>query len=345
LSAGDRQALGETRSMMERQLDQMVRLVDDLLDVSRISRNRLGLRRQETELSSIIHSAVETSRPLIDQLDHTLALTLPPESVYLHADAARLAQVFSNLLNNSAKYTDRSGHVWLIVERQGNEVLVRIRDSGIGIPAERLNSVFDMFSQIDGHPERAQGGLGIGLTLVKRLVEMHGGSVSAHSAGLGKGSEFTVRLPVLRASERATASPAAAPLDSTNNKRRILVVDDNQDAATSLSLMLKMLGNDTRTAHDGLQAVEAAAEFRPDVIFLDIGMPKLNGYDACRRIRKLPGSEATLIVALTGWGQDEDRRRSRDAGFNQHLVKPVDLAALASVLAAPALRESDPSEA
>ena len=333
LSGTETGMVAEARSMMERQLSQMVRLVDDLLDVSRISRNKLDLKRQRVALAAVVHSAVETSRPLIEQARHTLAVALPPDPVYLDADLVRLAQVFSNLLNNSAKYTEPGGRIWLTAEVSGHEVAVRVRDTGLGIPADALPRIFEMFSQVDRNMERAQGGLGIGLTLVRRLVEMHGGTVEVRSDGPGRGSEFTVRLPL--AAEGAGGRRAATAGDgpAATSKRRILIVDDNHDSAMSLGMMLDLMGNETRTAHDGLAAVEAAGEFRPDVILLDIGLPKLNGYDACRRIREQPWSRGMVIVALTGWGQEEDRRRSADAGFDHHMVKPVEVDALAKLLA------------
>ena len=332
LAGNSADAVEQSRRMMERQVVQMVRLVDDLLDVSRITRNKLELRKERIELASVVRSAIETSRPFIEQSDHTLTVTLPPEPIYLDADPTRLEQVFSNLLNNSAKYTERGGHIWLTVEPGEGKVLVRVRDSGIGIPAEALAGIFEMFSQVEGNLERAQGGLGIGLTLVRRLVEMHGGSVEAHSAGRGHGSEFLVRLPMAPAPGRAEQQANGGDEQTIVPKRRILVVDDNRDSATSLSLMLSILGNEIRTAHDGLEAVQAAAAFRPDVILLDIGLPKLNGYDACRRIREQPWGREMVIVALTGWGQEDDRRRSQEAGFNHHLVKPVDPTILKKLL-------------
>jgi signal transduction histidine kinase/ActR/RegA family two-component response regulator len=332
LSGKETGVVAEARSMMERQLSQMVRLVDDLLDVSRISRNKLDLKKQRVTLAAVVHSAVETSRPLVEQSRHSLTVALPPDPVYLDADLVRLAQVFSNLLNNAAKYTEPGGRIWLTAEVVGHEVAVRVRDTGLGIPADALPRIFEMFSQVDRNMERSQGGLGIGLTLVRRLVEMHGGTVEARSDGPGKGSEFTVRLPLAadgevgRRAETADDGPAAP-------KRRILIVDDNHDSAMSLGMMLDLMGNETRTAHDGLAAFEAAGTFRPDVILLDIGLPKLNGYDTCRRIREQPWGQAMVIVALTGWGQDEDRRRSKEAGFDHHLVKPVEADALAKLLA------------
>ena len=333
LAGQENGVVGEARSMMERQLSQMVRLVDDLLDVSRITRNKLDLKKQQVELAAVVQSAVETSHPLIDSAEHELSVTLPPKVVHVYADLTRLAQVFSNLLNNAAKYTEPRGRIELTAELQGAEVVVTVRDNGLGIPAEALPKLFQMFSQVDRNMERAQGGLGIGLTLVRRLVEMHGGTVEAHSEGPGKGSEFVVRLPALM-SDAVTSGTTA--MDSgpaaVSTKRRILIVDDNQDSAMSLGMMLKLLGNETRTAHDGLAAVETAEQFRPDIILLDIGLPKLNGYEACRRIREQLWSQGMVIVALTGWGQDEDRRRSHDAGFDHHLVKPVEIAALQGIL-------------
>jgi len=322
----------EARSMMERQLSQMVRLVDDLLDVSRITRNKLALKKQRVELAAVVQSAIETSRPLIEQSGHEFTLTLPPAPIYLDADLARLAQVFSNLLNNAAKYTEPGGTISLVGEVDGGEIVVRVSDNGLGIPAESLPQIFQMFSQVDRNLERAQGGLGIGLTLVRRLVEMHDGQVEAYSDGPGWGSQFVVRLPVIKATQQAAPSQAEDDV-STTAKRRILVVDDNRDSATSLSMMLTLMGNETQTAYDGLAALEVAEMFRPDVILLDIGLPKLNGYDACRRIREQAWSKGIVIVALTGWGQEEDRRRSQDAGFDHHLVKPVDPTDLSRLLA------------
>ena len=331
LSGSEMGDLAEVRSMMERQLNQMIRLVDDLLDVSRITRDKLDLKKQRVELAAVVRSAVETSRPLIEQAEHTISVTLPPTPIYLDADLTRLAQVFSNLLNNSAKYTQPGGRIWLVAEDFENEVAVKVRDNGLGIPTESLPQIFQMFSQVDRNMEMAQGGLGIGLTLVRRLVEMHGGTVEAHSDGPGHGSEFTVRLPILKLTHQSAALPGNESA-VTKARRRILVVDDNSDSAMSLGMMLKLMGNDTQTAHDGLAAVATAEQFRPDLILLDIGLPKLNGYDACRRIRELPWSKGIVIVALTGWGQEEDRRRSQEAGFDHHLVKPVEVDALEKLL-------------
>ncbi len=337
LTGSESSVMADTRSMMERQLNQMIRLVDDLLDVSRITRDQLDLKKQGVELAAVVHSAMETSRPLLEQAGHTITVTLPPMPIYLDADLTRLAQVFSNLLTNSAKYTPVGGRISLIAERSENDVAVTVRDNGLGIPAESLPKVFEMFTQVDRNRARAQGGLGIGLTLVRRLVEMHGGTVEARSDGPGTGSEFTVRLPVVTLPQQ-TAALQSEESAAAAAKRRILVVEDNQDSAMSLRMMLELMGHDVQTAHDGVAAVEAAERFRPDLILLDIGLPKQNGYDACRRIRQQPWSSGMEIVALTGWGQEADRRRSREAGFDHHLVKPVELAALETLLAAPAVR-------
>ncbi|MDQ3205213.1 MAG: PAS domain-containing protein [Pseudomonadota bacterium] len=334
LAGGGGEMAGEARAMMERQLGQMVRLVDDLLDVSRITQNRLELRQERVSLAAVVNNAVETSRPLIEQAGHIFSLKLPLEPVYLHADPTRLAQVFSNLLNNAAKYTEPGGRITLTGEASGGDVVVEVRDNGLGIPADALPRIFKMFSQVDRHLERARGGLGIGLSLARQLVELHGGTIEARSDGPGRGSVFVVQLPIARATRPAQSSPGDHRPSETA-RRRILVVDDNCDSARSLGVMLDLMGNQTHTAYDGVAAVEAAEAFRPDLILLDIGLPKLNGYDACRRIREQPWSKGMVIVALTGWGQDEDRRRSREAGFDHHLVKPLDIAEINRLLAQP----------
>ena len=336
----NRVAAERARAIIERQVVQMVRLVDDLLDVNRITRNKLELRKGRVELAAVIQAAVETSRPLLDQGKHHLDVKLPEETIHLDADITRLAQVFSNLLNNSAKYTDPGGEIYLGATVEGGNVVVRVRDNGIGIPKAALAGLFEMFSQVDHHLERSQGGLGIGLRLVQSLVEMHGGTVEARSAGLGTGSEFIVRLPLgkpeLGSGKVEAGNHPPADLGArTSPKRRILVVDDNKDSANSLSLLLSLMGNETRTAHDGLEALGIATEFKPELILLDIGMPKLNGYDTCRRLRDEIWGKSAVIVALTGWGQEEDRRRSAEAGFDHHMVKPVDPEALSKLLASP----------
>jgi PAS domain S-box-containing protein len=329
----DREAQEQARSMMQRHLEQMVRLVEDLLDVSRITAGKLEIRKRPVCLSEVVRRAVETSHPLIDHMGHGLTVTLPEEPITVDADLARLAQVLSNLLNNSAKYTERGGHIWLTAERQGSDVQVSVKDNGIGIPADQLPRLFQMFSQAERSLDKAQGGLGIGLTLVKRLVEMHGGRVEASSEGSGNGSEFVVRLP---AGVEASAPPASAERDEPappKSSLRILIVDDNRDGADSLGTLLRIMGNDIRTAYDGQKGVDVAEEFRPNVVLLDIGLPKLNGYEACRRIREQAWGREMVLIAVTGRGQEEDRRRSYEAGFDHHLVKPADPEALMKLLA------------
>jgi PAS domain S-box-containing protein len=321
------------RMMIERQLSQMVRLIDDLLDVSRITRGRLGMRKERVDLRSLVRSAVDTSRPLIDASSHELEIALPDEDVYLDADPVRLAQVFSNLLNNAARYTDRGGRISLTASTEANEVVVVVRDTGMGIPPAALRTIFDMFTQVDQTLTHSQGGLGIGLTLVKRLVELHDGRVTAHSEGLGKGATFVVRLPLaapVEAQEPVVARDGARVHTIT---RRVLVADDNRDAAESMGMLLRLMGNEVRTVHDGMEAVEEAETFHPDVILLDIGMPRLNGYDAARRIRGQRWSEGTMLVALTGWGQEEDKRLATEAGFDKHFTKPVNPADLERLIA------------
>jgi CheY-like chemotaxis protein/two-component sensor histidine kinase len=318
---------------MERQLERMVHLVDDLLDVSRISRGKFELRKQRIELAEVLNTAVETSRPLIEAGGHELTVVLPPQAVFIDADMTRLGQVFSNLLNNAAKYSERGGHIRLAAECHGSDVVVSVKDTGIGIPPEMLSRVFDMFMQVDRSLEKAQGGLGIGLSLVQRLVEMHGGSVQARSEGYGLGSEFVVRLTALPAVHESQPPADEGEAPPSSGHRRILVADDNPDSADTLSMLLTLTGNEVLTASDGLQAVDVAAAFRPDVILLDIGMPKLNGYESCRRIRQQPWGEQPVIIAITGWGQDDDKRRSQEAGFNYHIVKPIDPDALEKLLA------------
>lgn len=333
LAEGDPAALAQTREIMERQLAHMVRLIDDLLDVSRINRNKMELRRSRLVLADIINSAVETARPLISEAGHELTISLPGEPLHLDADLTRLAQVFANLLTNSAKYTPRGGKIRLYAEREANQVSVAITDNGIGIPRESLPTIFDMFSQVDRSIERSTGGLGIGLALVKGLVEMHGGSVQATSAGEGQGSTFTVRLPLVENFEPKALNNAASPAGFTGPRRRVLVVDDNQDAAISMATMLRLIGNEVTVAHDGLEALEAASQFRPQLILMDLGMPRLNGFDATRRIREQFWARDTVIIALTGWGKDEDRHKTNAAGCDGHLVKPVLLSDLEGLLA------------
>jgi len=326
--------------IVDRQVQAMSRLIDDLMDVSRINQGRIELRRERVELASVLKDAVDTSRPLIDELGHQLEVSLPPLKLPVDADRTRLAQAFMNLLNNAAKYMDRGGRIDVSVRREGSDVLVAVIDRGIGIAPERLESVFEMFSQIETALDRSRGGLGIGLSLTQRLIEMHGGSVTARSRGLGHGSEFLVRLPLasmpvdeLPPDDPEPHPPAESPVASGTHLR-ILVADDNKDAADTLATLLQIMGHRVRQVGDGEAAVRAVADFNPQVVLLDIGMPKLNGYEACRRIRTQPGGEAMTLVAVTGWGQADDRRRSQQAGFDQHLVKPVDPAVLMDLIAA-----------
>jgi PAS domain S-box-containing protein len=322
------------RDVIERQVDHLTRLIDDLLDVSRITRNKLELRKQRVELTEIISGAVESSRPLVEECGQTLTVTLPSEAVYINGDLIRLSQVFLNLLNNAAKYTERGGQIRLTAERHGGDVVVKVTDTGVGIPADKLPRLFEMFFQVDRSLEKSQGGLGIGLSLARRLVELHGGMVEVRSEGFGKGSEFIVSLPVLVENVIPLSShePSANESAQATPARRILVVDDNRDSADSLALLLRLMGNEVLTAYDGLAALEVAERLRPDVVLLDIGMPRLNGYDTCHRIREQPWGRSPVLIALTGWGQEEDKRRTQDAGFDAHLIKPVDPTALMNLL-------------
>jgi PAS domain S-box-containing protein len=321
----------QTLDMLERQVAQMVRLVDDLMDMSRISRGKIELRKQDLALGPIVEQAVEATRALYGNLNQTVTVTMPAHPVYLAGDPARLAQVVGNLLNNACKFSEREGHVSLTVTHEAGEAVIRVRDDGIGIAAEKMPILFEMFQQADTSLERTQGGLGIGLTLVKTLVEMHGGTVRARSEGRGRGSEFEVRLPTL--SEPPRAQPQKAVEEPAPQvPRRILIVDDNEDGAQSLAELLEVGGHETHTAHDGFEAIEAAERLRPDLMLLDIGLPRMNGYEVCTRIRQERWGRDLVVVALTGWGQEEDRQRSREAGFDAHLVKPVDHDHLAKLL-------------
>jgi signal transduction histidine kinase/ActR/RegA family two-component response regulator len=321
--------------MMDRQVSHMVRLVDDLLEVARITRGKIELRREPLELSLIIATAVETSRPLVEAAGHGLTVSLPLEPLVVDADATRLAQVFANLLNNAAKYTDPGGRISITATREGDEVIVAVRDSGVGIPAEALARVFDMFVQVAGGAQRGPGGLGIGLTLARSLVEMHGGSISAASDGVGTGSIFSVRLPL--AATGALPSPQApAPKAISAGGPRVLVVDDNRDAADSLGQLLQLMGAEVCVVYSGERALDALASHRPAMVFLDIGMPQMDGYEVARRMRAGPEGRVTRLVALTGWGQEKDRRLSAAAGFDRHLTKPPDVEELRELLASAA---------
>ena len=326
-------------AVVDRQARQLTRLTDDLLDVARIARNKLELRKERIGLARIVEAALEASWPAVSAAGHELSVHASPEPILLDGDLTRLAQAVCNLVNNAAKYTPPGGRIWLTAEREGSDAIVRVRDNGIGIPADKMPRIFEMFAQIDDALDRSQGGLGIGLKLVKQLVELHGGTIQARSEGKGRGSEFILRLPIALAVPSAgvpvavaegNAALKAAP--TPNGRHRILLADDNEDAAASLSRLLRGMGHEVRCARDGVEAVSEADVFRPDVVMLDIGMPRLNGLDAGRQIRQQPWARRALLIALTGWGQDDDRRKTQDAGFDEHLVKPVDLAALEKLL-------------
>lgn len=331
LAADRPEVVERARTMMERQLSHTVRLIDDLMDLSRISRGRIELRREHVSLNAIVQQAIETCLPAIREADHQLVVDVPDEAILVDADVTRLTQVFANLLNNAVKFTDRGGRIELTIERRDDRAVVRVKDDGIGIPSELLSSVFEMFTQADPSPQRARGGLGIGLSLVRTLVQLHGGSVEARSDGYGAGSEFIVRLPGAESS--AVERPAAvAGTDPVGRRRRVLVVDDNRDVADSLAMMLTVMGNEVQSVYSAREALQVGSVFQPEAIVLDIGMPVVNGYDAARQIREQPWGESTFLIALTGWGQDKDRERSQQAGFDEHLVKPVEPARLKQVL-------------
>jgi signal transduction histidine kinase len=323
----------QIHEMMERQINHMVRLIDDLLEISRITRGKIELHKEHVDLATVVHNAVETSRPLLDAARHHLTITLPSEPLLLEADSVRLAQVFTNLLNNAAKYTEEAGQIVLTARREGDEAVVSVRDNGLGIPAAMLPRVFEMFAQVDRTLKRAQGGLGIGLTLARTLVQMHGGSISVQSGGPDQGSEFTVRLPLTAKQPPGSESLRGSSQPRTQlSPQRVLVVDDNRDAADSLSMVLRFLGADTRVVYDGLSALEILRTYRPAVVLMDIGMPGIDGHEVARRVRQEPEGRGVVLVALTGWGQEEDRRRSKAAGFDHHLVKPVHADALQALL-------------
>ena len=321
--------------VVERQVRQMTRIVDDLLDVSRITRGKINLQLAPADVSSIVTTAIETSRPLIEARKHKLQINLASEPLKVQADVTRLSQVLTNLLNNAAKYTEEGGHIWITVEREQGQVAIRVRDDGVGLSPEMLPKVFELFTQADRTIDRSLGGLGIGLTLVHRLVQLHGGSVEASSAGLGKGCEFVVRLPLL-ASKAEAEHPASAAHDflgPLTRRCRILVVDDNQDSAATLARLLSQKGHDTQVAFDGPSAIQAAASFLPELVLLDIGLPGMNGYAVAEQMRFMPALKGTVIAALTGYGDEQDREKSRQAGFDYHFVKPLDFQRLRDVLA------------
>jgi CheY-like chemotaxis protein/anti-sigma regulatory factor (Ser/Thr protein kinase) len=296
------------------------------------------------DIGAVLEAAVEASSASIERARHQLKLTLPAEPLHVDGDPTRLTQVVANLLDNAAKYTEAGGRIWLSAQREDDWAVIRVRDTGIGISADVLPRIFDMFTQAGLSLERAQGGLGVGLSLVERLVKLHGGSVSAHSGGLGAGSEFTIRLPVLTAL-RAAPPPAEADQSPARSRCRILVVDDNEDSVDSLAMLLRLMGHEVQTANDGEAALQAAESFRPGVAILDIGLPKINGYDLAKQIRQHPWAKDVVLVALTGWGQEQHRRRSAESGFDHHLTKPVDLDHLQEILAGTPMCLPDPNTA
>ncbi len=320
----DSRDAAEIRDMMDRQLVHLVRLIDDLLDVSRVSQGKIELRKEKIQAADVIHSALESSRHLIESAGHSLTIDEPAEPIWLHADLTRLAQVVGNLLNNAAKYTPEGGRIGLSSGIEGDEAVIAVSDNGLGIPADMQSKIFQLFAQVENHSDRARGGLGIGLALVKQLVALHDGSVSAASAGVGKGSVFTMRIPLAAAGaesptnvEPPTSGPASArPL-------KVLVIDDNIDVAQTMGWMLEEIGHEYRLVHDGRQALAAAREYRPDVILLDIGLPVMDGYAVCRAFREDDAFKDALIIAQTGWGQQRDKTLASEAGFDHHLVKPV----------------------
>ena len=321
-------------NIIDRQTEHMTRLVDDLLDVSRITRGTLELRRERVDVAAILKHVVEASSALLERNHHQLKVTAPSQPLYVEGDLTRLTQVVTNLLDNAAKYTDPGGKVWLSGEREGDMAVIRVKDSGIGIPSEMQPRIFDMFTQSVPSLERAQGGLGVGLALVERLVKLHGGTVTAYSAGAGQGSQFTIRLPVAQAQKATAAERREATVGPAEIRCRVLVVDDNVDSVDSLAMLLRMMGHEVETASDGEAALQKAEAFHPDVAILDIGLPKVNGYDLAKQIRQRPWAKDTVLVALTGWGQAQHRRRSVEAGFNHHLTKPVEFDVLQQILAA-----------
>jgi two-component system CheB/CheR fusion protein len=320
--------------MIERHVEHMVRLVDDLLDISRITRGKINLQKEVVDLASVVNHALEGSRPLIESRRHRLEVSVAAGPLLVRADATRMAQVILNLLNNAAKYTPEGGRIWLTLQKEQDQAVVRVRDTGVGMPPELLPKVFDLFAQGDRTLDRSEGGLGIGLTLVRRLLEMHDGSVEAFSEGPGRGSEFVVRLPLLQEPQPVPTPGKVNDVKAPRAARRhrILVVDDNRDSAESFAVLLRLTGNEVVTAHEGARALELAASYHPDVVFLDIGLPGMNGYEIARLLRPAPGQGPATLIAMTGFGTEEARREAEAAGFDHHMVKPVQLAEVQSIL-------------
>ena len=327
--------LAWSRDVIERQLTQLARLVDDLLDVSRITRGKINVTLEPLELASVVSRAVETVQPLVSERRHELVVDMPAGPQWVEADLARLTQALGNILGNAAKYTDPGGRITVTAREDGPSVRIAVRDTGVGIPPEQLSRVFDLFTQVERTTDRTAGGLGIGLALVRKLIEMHGGTVSATSEGSGRGSEFVITLPRLLeagVTEQAPQTQVTVQLPQSARTRQLLIVDDNRDALESLAALMSMAGHRVEIAEDGEQALERAAACRPDVVLLDLGLPKVDGYEVARRIRAASWGESMVLVALTGWGQEEDRRRTREAGFDSHMVKPLNLEALTQFL-------------
>ena len=325
------EAMRSARDTLDRQLEHLAHLVDDLIDVRRISRGKIELKKERTDLGTALYHALEVCRPLAAASDQTLNMDVPQEPIFLDADPVRLAQVFTNLLGNSCKYTPRGGRIDVVAVRDGADVVIRFKDNGAGIPQDMLGRIFDLFTQVEGGRD-SLGGLGIGLSLSRSLVDIHGGTITAESEGIGRGSTFTVRLPARPAGEALPSPPPLPAPDGPKPRRRVLVADDNRDGAASLGLLLTLAGHEAHFAHDGLEAVEVAERVRPDIALLDIGMPRLDGLEAARRIRAASWGSGITLVALTGWGQEDDRRKTQEAGFDHHMVKPIDYPTLSKLL-------------
>jgi PAS domain S-box-containing protein len=326
-------ALEQSVAMIERQLGRITRIVNDLLDVSRINQGKINLQREHVTLQAVVQQGIEGSRSLLESRKHELTVTLPEQAIWLDADPVRMEQVITNLLSNAAKYTEPYGKIWVYAERLGNDCILTVKDNGVGILAEMLPRIFDLFVQADQSLDRSQGGLGIGLTLVKRLVEMHGGTIEAHSEGVGHGSEFVVRLPVVPELQGLRPEEPPAQCEGPERSLRILVVDDNVDTAQSLAQLLKLYGHELHVAHTGQKALQMALAEKPDVVLLDIGLPGMDGYQVAKHIREHEELAGTRLIAVTGYGRESDQERSSQSGFNQHLVKPVDPAKLQALLA------------
>ncbi|MEZ0224903.1 MAG: ATP-binding protein [Alphaproteobacteria bacterium] len=329
--AKDGKTKDKAMEIMRRQINQMTRLIDDLMDVARVSQNRIELKKKPVQLSAVIQLAVDGVKPMMEGKSHDVTVSLPQDPVWIDGDAARLNQVFMNILANAAKYTDPRGDIRITAAQENDKVKIAVRDNGVGIPSHILPKIFDMYVQAESTLDQSQGGLGIGLSLVKRLVTLHGGSVTARSSGVGKGSEFVVTLPVMARAEHPAPAPQERRVE-TEVKHCVLVVDDNEASAQTLGWMMEGLGHQVKVATSGKEAIRTAAAFHPDVVLLDIGLPEMDGYEVCKEMRRMPVLKDTVIIAQTGWGQPEERQRAKDAGFDHHLVKPIELAALQNVL-------------